>query len=274
MREQEAEIKRIKSDKKEKLLDERKKQILNKLKTDENVRTIKVSKKPLKKIGFLIILLAIFGLLIPNFVSPWYYIECKLENPVNSKTDSYKAEFRSYSQVNDWDQKYYSYFVTPEVSYYVGVFFSYFYTTPTDVNIGFLIILLLGICVVLFEFFDKKKDFSFEFFTSIQAILYSLMLIPLIFISVSILRFIGSYFLQAHHFGTGYQDLFSGSLYEKSEIQFLLSPASIIVMLIVLFSLLIVFTVIETDLRTILKEMEKREKEKNKPKTKMFGARL
>ncbi len=274
MREQEERIQQIRLDKKEKILDERKKQILNRLKTDENVRTIKISKKPLKKIGFLIIILAIFGLLIPNIVSPWYYIDYTIENTKSGKSYNYEAEFRSYTTVNDWDQKYYSFFLTPEVSYYNGVFVSFFHTTPTDVNIGFFIILLLGVCVVLFELLDKKKDFSFELFTSIQAILYSLMLIPLIFISTSVLRFIGSYFLQAHHFGTGYQDLFSKSIYEKSEIEFLISPASIIVMLIVLFIILIVFTVMETDLRTILKEIEKKEKEKNKPKRKMFGARL
>lgn len=274
MREQEKRIQQIRSDKKEKLIDERKKQILNRLKTDENVRTIKVSKKPLKKIGFLIILLAIFGLLVPNIVSPWYYIDYTLENTDSGKSDNFEAEFRSYSTADDWDQKYYSFFVTPEVAYYNGVFVSFFHTTPTDVNIGFLIILALGICVVLFEWYDRKKDFSFEFFTSIQAILYSCMLIPVIFISTSILRFIGSYFLQAHHFGTGYENLFSRSFNERAEIGFIISPASIIVMLIVLFILLIVFTVMETDLRTILKEIEKREKEKNKPKKKMFGARL
>lgn len=272
MRKQERTENNIKADRKEKILDQRKKQILSRLRTDENVRTIKVSKKPLKKIGFLIVFLAIIGLLATN-TSPWYYMKFNYQDSNSGRIYSHEEFFYSYHDLDniDEDNPAIETLLTPETSYYNGVFRSFLHETPTDLNIGFSILLALGIAIVLFEFYDKKKGFSFEFFTSVQAIIYSLMFFPTIFISASVMRFIGSYFLVAHHFGSDFQNIIVIGDIGKTEVEFFISPAAIIVILIVLFLIIIVFTVVETDLRTILKEIEKKKKEKNKPKTKLFG---
>lgn len=261
-----------KSSKKEKLLDERKKQIFNKLKTEESKRTIKVSKKPLKKIGFLIITLAIIGLIVTNF-SPWYYISMGFKSTSSDDIWQYEEFFYSNTDNNDFSQNLINRggLLSPEISYYNGIFKSYFDSTPSEINIGFIVLLLLGIAVVLFEWFDKKKDFSFEFFTTMQGIIYSFMLLPTIFLSMSVLKFISSYILEAHNFGSKFQNI---AINFELKIYSLISPASIIIMVIILFLIIIIFTVMETDLRIIFKEVEKKKEESNKPKKEKIGVKI
>lgn len=261
------------SDPKEKIIQNRKKQILDRLKTDENIRTIKVSKKPLKKIGFLIIILALIGLLATNY-SPWYYYKMNIQNKENGRVYEYEEFLYSYDTINDWDNPESAFLIIPVVAYFNGVFISYLYVTPTDANIGFIIILALGLSIIIFEWLDKKKGFSFEFFTSVQAVLYSIMLIPTIYIGTSVSRFVASYLLQLHHFGPKPEEIFLPDFLYKAKIEFLLSPASIIIFLIILFLFLIIFTVIETDLRCILKEVDKRNQDRKKPIKNKFGVKI
>jgi len=252
----------IKEDEKKKKLGARKKQILDRLHTEENIKTIKSSKKPLKKLWVLIIILVLIGLIggynpgdiLPGYKPSWAYISFEIEQFGMTQTieeDYYQGWTKNdlKEPLNHW------WFTLPAVAFGKALFKKDFTETPSAAFYGLISILILGCSILLFEFYDKKKDFSVKTFSSVQCLLYSLMLIPSIYTLSVLLKFVGSYLLIGHHYYKLPQTIRIGDM-EITKFNSFVYPVPYLIIIVIFILLTIIFTVIEIDMKTILKERE------------------
>ena len=253
----------IKRDEKKKILGTRKRQILSRLHTEENIRTIKTSKKPLRRLWIVVIILVVVGLiaaynpggLIPGYKPPWAYVSYDIEKSGMSQT--IEEYYPLYWTENDLSLPLNKFWFTLTPAAFAKALFEEDFTdSPAAVLYGLIAILILGLAVTIFEFIDKKRDFSILSFATIQCILYSAMIIPCVFILSNLLKFVGTYILMAHHYYE-YPVVINMGGVEISRFNSLLYPVPYLLVVIMFILIAIAATAMETDLKTLLNEREK-----------------
>ena len=252
-----------KLEEKKRILGTRKKQILSKLHTEENIRTIKTSKKPLRKLWIIILLLVVVGLiaacnpggLIPGYKPPWAYVSYDMEKfGVSQTIEEYYPLYWTENDLGLPLNKFW--FTLTPAAFAKALFEEDFTDSPVATLYGLIAILILGLAVTIFEIIDKKRDFSITTFATIQCILYSAMIIPCIFIISHLLKFVGTYLLMTHHYYESPIVINMGGI-EISKFNSLLYPVPYLLIVIMFMLIAIVATVMETDLKTLLHEREK-----------------
>lgn len=243
----------FKDKQRERILEIRKQQIEKKLHTKENVNVIRYSKKPFPKLVFIIIIFCIFGFYAINNIA-WGHME--------SIDGTYKVDV--YRDVGEGSTQIMQSFYSEANAVNTGILEDYFYTCPVYSTYGLLGIFIISISLLLFGFIDKKKDFSIIDYNIGKFVLNSLILIPTIYLMVSVTRFFGSYLVMANTF-VNPQRMYE--LYPWMEQGLHWSyPTPYILLMGGFVIILIIFTEMDGGLRKILHELD-REYTKNKPKS-------
>jgi hypothetical protein len=263
MEEKDTSYEETKEEEKKNILGKRKKQILSRLHTDENIKTIKTSKKPLRKLWILIILFVAIALIagynpggiIPGYEPSWAYVNYDVEKFGMTRTieDNFQSDWTASDLDYSWNELW---FTTPASAFGTALFKEDFSETSVTALYGLISLLILGVAVIIFEKIDKKRDYSITKFTTIQCILYSAMIIPTVLILTSLLKFVGSYILIGHQY---YRTPLTVRLGEVEVTRFntWIYPVPYLLIVISFMIIAIIFTVMETDLRVILREQEK-----------------
>jgi len=180
---------------KEKILDDsfRKAELLKKDPQEKKEKKI-VLKKPFNKLGIIIVVIAIIGILFINYI-PWLYI--------NYETDfGWVEESFSYDDLNNYliesediiglfESTCYN--CSDNSNSYIGLTLNDFTATSKLTLYIFVFLALLGIIFTIYVIIDRKKDFTPETFTIIHSIFVVLTIIVAI-----ILIFLNVKFLSSH----------------------------------------------------------------------------
>ena len=156
----------------------------------------KISEKPFRKLGIVLIVIAIISLFIINYL-PWMY--------VRFNSDSGPIEEFYYRDFINLEGEYYN-----EVDYifkspctncsnnsknFIGVDLNDFSNVPVAASYGFLLLAFLGLIFTIFAIIEKKQNFSIE----IVSFIHIIFAIACILISIAVLilctKFLGLYFL-------------------------------------------------------------------------------
>lgn len=234
---------------KERILEIRKQQIEKKLHTDENVTVIRYSKKPFPKLALIILIFSIVGLYAVNNVA-WIHIETfdgtfnlEVYRDLKGQTSAIDSIF--YSKTNSLN---------------TGIMREYFFSCPTLATYGLVGILLTSLTVLIYGFLDKKKDFSVINFNTVKFVIFSVLILPTIFLMYSVVRFFGSYLIMSQSYVSPdevynlYPSMISGMHWSY--------PASYILLMGSFVVIIIAFSEMDSSLRKILHELDRKHKNK------------
>lgn len=201
-------------------------------KKDKN-KSKKSNQKTFPKLGILLIIFAIFGLIFINIV-PWIFINFNagygdISLPIYN---NFNEQDIGYQDINDL-------FRSPN---YIGINNMDFSTTPAFASYGFFSLIILGLAITIIALIDKFRQFSIVTFTMIHFIFAASTVISGLFIAVSVMKFFGVHFLQYYNIG----------LIELN-ISFLTFPAAFIIGTIGFIIVKIAFTIMRMDLGILQK---------------------
>lgn len=192
-------ISKSKKSMKEDVLDETFKKA-EKLKNSKPREGKKISEKPFRKLGIVLISIAIISLLIINYL-PWMYVRYNVEN--GSVEEFYYRDFINL-EGNYYNEVEYI-FKSPctncsnNSGNFIGLDLNDFSNVPVSASYGFLLLALLGLIFTIFAIIDKKQKFSVE----IVSFIHISFAIAGILISIAVLilctKFLGIYFLLYHN---------------------------------------------------------------------------
>jgi len=226
---------------KEQLLDEvfKKAEISRGVRPPNKVISKKKSyEKTFPKVGILIIIIAIIGLVFINTI-PWVYARYN---------DTEAAFYKNFESKKD-DQQVRDLFKSP---YYLGLSINDFTNAPALATYGFISLIILGIAITIFGILDKIRDFSIETFTIIHFTAATAIIIPGIFIILSSTKILGAHFLLYHNM----------SLITTPHLKLLFFPAAFAVVVIGFVIIRLAFTIMRMDFNELekMKETEISEK--------------
>jgi len=277
MKGEEANYDDIKEEEKRILIGKRKKQIDDKLHTEENIRTIKSSKKPLRRLWILIIILVAVALIagynpggiVPGYTPSWAYINYEIETFGTTQTIE-----ENFPQ--DWSENDLSlpinkaWFELPAISFGKALFREDFTDVPNATLLGLISILIIGFGLIFFEMLDKKNDYSLTTYTTVQCILYTSMIIPAVYALSNLIKFVGSYLLMGQHYHKLPITLRVGGV-TVTKFNSWVYPVPYFLIVISFIIITIAFTVMEADLKVILKEMGKNDSYKKSSFSSLWG---
>jgi hypothetical protein len=204
---------------------------------------MKYAKKPFPKLGILIIILAIIGIYLANTGSWLHY-------SATWKSGSIEEDF--YKDLEGTNNSL-IFFFNPPYSFIHGMSADYFLESPALALYGLYSLLIIGFVIIFFGLIDKKKNFSIINFHTIQFILYSLIIVPCVFIITSVIRFIQVFIITGHNIGY-YKDLLETILEDPSIIPKATPIIPYLFIILFLIVITITFTVMDSNLRIILEE--------------------
>ena len=148
-------------------------------------------KKTFPKFGFVLIICAIIGFIIVSYV-PWAYIEYGPETETTTVTiyKDFKIENVENTQIR-------TLFQSPD--YYLGLSVGDFSKTATLELYSFISLIIIGILITIFGILDKMRNFSWEIFIITHFVISTSVIIPAIFIVLSVAKFLGAHFIQYHN---------------------------------------------------------------------------
>ena len=187
-----------KSDKeKEKLLDdsfkkaESLRRILPQKKEEENI-----IKKPFIKLGIIIIIIAIIGFALINYI-PWMYINCKTDYG-SLEEYFYYRDFRDDLVDSNEVKSLFDSTCTncsDNSDNYIGLTINDFSNTPKTTSYIFIFQAILGIIFTIFVIIDRKRNFAEEKVWIIHSIITAFILIIGIIIIMINIKFLGAHLL-------------------------------------------------------------------------------
>ncbi len=178
---------------KQEILDEEFKRVDLKRKKDKIPAKPNKKKRPFLKIGFVVLIVGVLGILIGQS-APWMFISYNPSGNEELFEESYYQNFESKNaSINNTVEA----FFEKNSSRYLGLNINDFYNTPKITTYLFYILIGLGIIFSIFSILDKKILFPIEDLITIQTI-YTIVLIPiLIYIVFILVKFLGSNILMA-----------------------------------------------------------------------------
>ena len=224
---------------KEKMLDDAFKtaEINHGLRSSGKKQKKRVYEKTFPKLGFLLLILAVIGLVIISNV-PWAY----LKYPVG---EGYiETSIARNFVYNETGFDITSIFQSPN---YIGVTATDFTDAPNAASSGLIGLLFLGIIVIVFGLVDKLFNFSIPMFIIIHFIFGVVMIIPGLLIVLSSIKFLGVHLLI----------YYNGSWISTPNVV-VLFPAVFVVVALGFIIIKFAFTVMRMDFNELhkLKEME------------------
>ena len=225
---------------KEQFLDEafKKAEIKRGLRLSDDKKQKKSYEKTFPKLGFLLILLSIFGLVFINN-APWAFIKYN--------TDYGSVDAYIYRDFNDRNNEYQEIIKLFETPYYMGLSISDFTNIPASVFNGFILLIILGLLITILGIIDKKLNFSMKTFTLIHFILASVAIIPCIFIVLPVMSFLSAHLLIFYNMSQ------INGLIPNITVTFLTFPAAFILVALGFIIIKIVFTVMKVDINELQK---------------------
>jgi hypothetical protein len=214
------------------------------------------AKKPFPKLGVLIIIFAVACIYLIN-TGPWLHYSA---NWYSGEVDEFL--YKDLEGVNSSVE----FFFNPPHAYLHGIFADFFEESPRLALYGLISLLIIGIIITLFGIIDRKKNFQIINYYTIHFILYSIIIIPCVFIITAVIRFLQIYILGGHNFGTG-DELIKILGEDFTNMPKAVPPMSYMLIISSLVIITIVFTVMDSNLRIIREESEslsKKLKQKNK----------
>ncbi|KYK23544.1 hypothetical protein AYK21_02490 [Thermoplasmatales archaeon SG8-52-2] len=183
---------------KDKILDESFKQA-QQLKTGKPKKSVLpiTLKKPFIKIGLLIVIIALIGLFIINFV-PFLYINYETEDSSIEQYISYQ-EFK-YDQLEP--EKIYSLFESTCIDCsensdsYIGLTINDFIDTPKFTIYVFYIMIIIGAIFTIFMLVNRKRNFSENTIIIVHSIFTAFIIITGIIILILNMKFLAANLLQ------------------------------------------------------------------------------
>ena len=219
------------------------------------------AKKSFPKLGILIIIFAIVGIYLANS-GPWIHYSAKWKELGVVDENFYKDLEGVNTEV--------LVFFNPPFSFIHGMFEDYFFESPALAVYGLYSLLIIGLIIIIFGFIDKKKNFPIINFHTIQFILYSLIIIPCIFIITSVIRFIQIFIIAGHNIGYG-KELLETLIEDPSTIPRITPIVAYLFIIIFLAIITITFVVMDSNLRIIREESETIRKKLESTKTKIIS---
>jgi hypothetical protein len=156
----------------------------------------KIVKKPFRKIGIILIIIAIISLAIINYL-PWVYIEYDAE--YGSVKEFFYKDFENkegndYSEIDHIFESLCTN-CSNNSQNYIGVTKDDFIDISKTTSYGFITLALLGIIFTIFEIIERMRNFSMEIVTVIHSTFAAAAIIVGIVVALSSIKFLGSYFL-------------------------------------------------------------------------------
>lgn len=225
---------------KEQLLDEafKKAEIKRGLRFFDDKSPKKSYEKTFPKLGVLLIVLSIFGLIFINN-APWAFIKY---NTDYGSVDAYI--YRDFDERNNEYPEIIKLFETP---YYMGLSIFDFTNTPSLAFNGFVSLIILGLLITILGIIDKKFNFSIQTFTLFHFIFASVAIIPCIFIVISVMNFLSAHLLLFYNISQINQ------LIPNITFTFLTFPAAFLLVALGFIIIKIEFTVMKVDLNELQK---------------------
>lgn len=192
---QKEDIKSIKS--KEKILDESfKKAALIKIDHPKKREVKIVEKKPFIKLGLIITVIALLGLVLINYI-PWMYLGYETNYGLVEESFSYKDFNNNLIESEEIISLFEStcYNCSDNSNNYIGLALDDFTNIPKLNLYIFIFLALLGIIFTIFIIIDRKKDFSEETITIIHSLFVALIIIVAVIIIFLNVKFLGSHVL-------------------------------------------------------------------------------
>jgi len=182
---------------KEKILDDSFKnaELLKKGPQEKKEKKI-VLKKPFNKLGIIIAVIAIIGILFINYI-PWLYISYETDLGWVEESFSYDDLNNYLIESKDIIGLFEStcYNCSDNSNNYIGLTLNDFTTTPRFSLYILIFLALLGIIFTIFIIIDRKKDFTPETFTIIHSIFVVLTIIVAIILIFLNVKFLSSHIL-------------------------------------------------------------------------------
>jgi len=203
--------------------------------------------KTFPKLGILLIILAILGLVLISNV-PWAYLKYAVGDG-NIETSIY----RDFDYGETENQLIINLFQSP---HYIGLSEADFSEAPATASSGFIALIILGIIITIFGILDKILKFSVRAFVIVHFIFGAVLIIPGTIIALSSMKFLGSHFLLHYN----------AQLISNPEVT-LLFPAVFVVVVIGFIITKLAFTIMRMDFRELQKM-----KELEAPKQSLFHA--
>ncbi len=177
---------------KEELLDDNFKRAEKSKKQKKDVKK-KTKKKPFLFSGLALIIVAIICLSILSVI-PWMYIKYDSTTADNSKIEiNYYKDFKSDEDTNNIEIT--SFFQSDNGTYYTGLSYNDFSSTPKILTYGFVIFILLGVLFTIFAIFCRKKEVLSEKIIIVHSIFAAITIIIAAFLIFTSLKFLTSHLL-------------------------------------------------------------------------------
>ena len=133
---------------KDKILELRKAQMHKKWHTEENIRKIKLSKKPFPKFGIIVLVYSTICMLAAEY-GPWLFIKTKY-------VSGYEIEDLIFKNFRYGDPQVTLMFKEP-FSHIQGLHEINFYDIPTLTNYALIPVFLIGLMIIIYGIMDRKK---------------------------------------------------------------------------------------------------------------------
>lgn len=192
--------------------------------------------KTFPKLGILLIILAILGLLLISNV-PWAYLKYAVGDG-NIETSIY----RDFDYGETENQLIINLFQSP---HYIGLSEADFSEAPATASSGFIALIILGIIITIFGILDKILKFSVRTFIVIHFIFGAVLIVPGTVIALSSMKFLGSHFLLHYN----------AQLISNPEVT-LLFPAVFVVIVLGFIIAKLAFTIMRMDFKELQKMKE------------------
>ena len=177
---------------KEEILDEsfKKAEISRGIRLPDKKPSKKSYEKTFPKLGVLLIIFAIIGLIFIYNV-PWAYIKYDTgEEQVEASI------YRNFEGAGSENQQILDLFRSP---HYIGLSIDDFTDMPTSASYGFILLIVLGVILTLFGILDKIRNFSLETSIIIHFIFAIVTIVTGTFIVLSVIKILGSHFLLGYN---------------------------------------------------------------------------
>lgn len=208
------------------------------LKSPKNKSVKKSYEKTFPKLGILLIVLAILGLIFINN-APWAFI--KYDTDYGSIEASL---YRDIDEVNGEHQEIIKIFETP---YYIGLSTIDFSNTADLMFYGFIFLIIVGVLITIFGIIDEKINFSLKIFTLFHFIFALIAIIPCIIIILSSMKFLSAHLLLYINMSQ------INNLIPNINITFITFPAAFMVIALGFIVIKLEFTIMKIDLNELQK---------------------
>ena len=183
---------------KDQILDESfKKAELSKIGKNDTIDQHLIIKKPLQKIGFLIVIIAIIGIAILNYM-PVLYINYETENSSITQFISYedfKLDKIEPEEINSIFEST-CYDCSDNSDSYIGLTINDFIDAPKFTSYVFYIMIIIGVLFSIIGLVDRKKNFSEKTNTIIHSIFTAFIILTGIIMLILNMKFLDANLLQ------------------------------------------------------------------------------